>query len=241
MKKKWLILLIVLVLAFLASNYINWKCVYTILPHITAGKYKTIKKDINLDYAGIGQKKVEHKDGYFTTFTTQGKNPKTYLEYKQNGTASWSNEKYWDGVMADTGCGITAMATILSGYQKEFTPEDLRQKYFPVLKGDNIPKELSNFGIKNSGFYYDTTNLSNLSIQNHLQTNRPILICVWNKPTPNRWTTASHYMVLLASDNKGNVYVSNPNGLEHNSKSSGWYDINEVTPYIAKVLYIESY
>lgn len=39
----------------------------------------------------------------------------------------------------------------------------------------------------------------------------------------------------------GKVYVSNPNGLQNNSKSSGWYDINEVTPYIAKALYIESY
>lgn len=30
-------------------------------------------------------------------------------------------------------------------------------------------------------------------------------------------------------------------GGENDSKSSGWYDINEVTPYIAKALYIESY
>lgn len=241
MKKKWLILFIIMVAILLAKNYINWDNLSNIVPTITTSEYKTIKKDVNSNYTGIGQKKVENKDGYFTTFTTEEKNQKTYKEYKQNGTASWSSQKYWDGVMADTGCGITAMATILSGYHHDTTPEDLRQKYFPVLKGDKIPKELSNLGIQNSGFYYDTTHLSNLSIQNHLQTNRPILICVWNKPTANRWTTASHYMVLLASDNKGNVYVSNPNGLEHNSKSSGWYDIDEVTPYIAKILYIESY
>jgi hypothetical protein len=37
------------------------------------------------------------------------------------------------------------------------------------------------------------------------------------------------------------VYISNPNGLENSSKSSGWYNFNEVTPYIAKALYIESY
>lgn len=30
-------------------------------------------------------------------------------------------------------------------------------------------------------------------------------------------------------------------GGENDSKSSGWYDINEVTPYIAEALYIESY
>ena len=48
-------------------------------------------------------------------------------------------------------------------------------------------------------------------------------------------------MVLLASDNNGKVYVSNPNGLENTEKSSGWYDFDEVTPFIAKALYIEDY
>ena len=51
--------------------------------------YKIIKKDTNSNYAGIGQKKIKHQDGYFTTFTTEENHPKTYLEYKQNGTSSW--------------------------------------------------------------------------------------------------------------------------------------------------------
>ena len=35
--------------------------------------------------------------------------------------------------MAENGCGITALATILSGYNKNYTPEDLRQQYYPKL------------------------------------------------------------------------------------------------------------
>ena len=35
------------------------------------------------------------------------------------------------------------------------------------------------------------------------------------------------------------VYVSNPNGGKNDSKSSGWYDFDEVVPYIAKALYIK--
>lgn len=111
-----------------------------------------------------------------------------------------------------------------------------------INKYDNLSKELSSvYGIDNSDFYYDSTHLSNKSIINHLKTDRPIIICVWNKPTDNRWTTASHYMALLATDGNNMVYVSNPNGLENNSKSSGWYNINEITPYLAKALYIEEY
>lgn len=200
--------------------------------------YEIIKQDENSNYSGVGQNKVNDKDGYFTTFTTS--NNKVYKEYKQNGNSSWSNSKYWDNTMETDGCGITAISIILSGYGKNLTPEDFRKEYYPVLNSDRIPSILSDtYGIDNSGFLYDSSSLSNEAIQSHLEKDKPILICVWNKPSSNRWTTASHYMVLLASDGNDMVYVSNPNGLENSSKSSGWYDINEVTPYIAKVLYIE--
>lgn len=207
-----------------------------------AKHYSVIKQDNNEKYQGIGQEKVQNKDGYFTTFTTIDSYLKTYKEFKQNGTSSWSKNSYWGGTMEENGCGITSLAIILSGYGKNVTPEDLRKKYYPVLDSNKISQELSKtYHIKNSDFVYDTKHLSNDYILEYLQTNRPILVCLWNKPSDNRWTTASHYMVLLASDNGNMVYVSNPNGLENNSKSSGWYDINEITPYLAKALFIESY
>lgn len=200
-------------------------------------KYDIIKQDINTNYSGIGQKKVSNQDGYFTTFTDSS--GKVYKEFKQNGTSSWSDKKYWDGKMKDTGCGITAMSIILSGYNFNVTPEDLRKEYYPVLNGDEISKKLSKiYKINNTDFYYDSVSLSEKKLTEHLQKDKPILICVWNKPSDNRWTTASHYMVLLAADNFGKVYISNPNGLDNTSKSSGWYDFDEVTPYIAKALYI---
>ena len=201
-----------------------------------SNNYKIIKKDTNKNYPGIGQEKVKNKDGYFTTFTTEDNYKKTYIEYKQNGNSSWSNKEYWGGTMAKNGCGITVMSIILSGYGKDYTPEDLREMYYPVMDYEKLSSELSStFGIKNSDFYYDSEHLSDESIIKHLQTNRPIIICVWNNPTNNRWTTASHYMVLLAADNNNMVYVSNPNGLENDSKSSGWYNIDEIKPYIATI------
>ena len=205
--------------------------------------YDIIKID-NIDsYSGIGQKKVKNKDGYFTTFTTDKNNyKKTYIEYKQNGDSSWSNNEYWGSTMSENGCGITVMSIILSGYGKNYSPEDLRKKYYPVMDYENFSIELSKtFDIKNSDFYYDSVHLSKKSIVSHLSTNRPIIVCVWNKPNNNRWTTASHYMALLATDGNNMIYVSNPNGLENDSKSSGWYDINEIVPYLAKALYIEDY
>ena len=234
-KKRLIIFIVLLYLIFILiknfPNFINF--------HFFSG-YKIIKQDTNSNYSGIGQTKVKNQDGYFETFTTEN-NEKTYIEYKQNGNASWAQNEYWGGTMEENGCGITAISIILSGYGKKLTPENLRKKYYPVLNSEKISPELSSFGIENSDFYFDSKHLSSESIEEHLQSNRPILICVWNKPQENRWTSASHYMVLLATDGKGKVYVSNPNGSENDSKSSGWYKISEITTYLAKALYIESF
>ena len=230
--------IILIIIIFFISKLINIYSTYS------KEKYenKNIAEEKNLNYSGIGQEKVGGKDGYFTTFTTISENKKVYKEYKQNGEASWANNDYWGGNMKDNGCGITAMAIILSGYGREETPEELRKKYYPVLAYENLSKELENtFGIENSDFYYDSIHLSEEKLTEHLSTNRPVLICVWNKPKKNRWTTESHYMVLLATDGKEKVYISNPNGLENTNKNSGWYKFDDVVPYIAKAMYIETY
>ena len=242
-KKKIIVLILfIFLLVYLYYNYIFSGIGQNLDIFNFSGGYKVIKQDTNKNYSGIGQEKVKNKDGCFTTFTTEDNYKKTYIEYKQNGNSSWSNKEYWGGTMAENGCGITVMSIILSGYGKDYTPEDLREMYYPVMDYDKFSHELSStFGIKNSDFYYDSVHLSDDSIIEHLQSNRPIVVCVWNSPTDNRWTTASHYMVLLAADSNNMLYVSNPNGLENDSKSSGWYDIDEITPYLAKAIYIEDY
>ena len=213
LKKFILFLLIIgLIIYFYNRNDNSTSNDFNFSDILKSSDYKTIKLDENKNYSGIGQEKIKNKDGYFTTFTTIDNHKKTYIEYKQNGNSSWSNKEYWGGTMAENGCGITVMSIILSGYNKDFSPEDLRKKYYPVINYDNLSNELSStYGIKNSDFYYDSVHLSNKNITEHLKTNRPIIVCVWNKPTDNRWTTASHYMALLATDDNGKVYVSNPN------------------------------
>lgn len=103
-------------------------------PTISANdaKYGIVKKDNNPDYTGIGQEQVTGKNGYFTTFSTVARNPaqidnsaipastkvssneKVYKEYKQNGSATWAQNPYWEGTMETDGCGITALSIVLS-------------------------------------------------------------------------------------------------------------------------------
>ena len=198
-------------------------------------KYKVnIGDDTNKNYSAEGKTKIEGKDGYQTVFKSENR---TYNEYKQNEIASWAQNSYWGGTMEENGCGITAMSIILSGYGIKETPEDLRKKYFPHLDGEDICKELKGYGIDNSDFVFSTVYFSKSKIIKHLEKDKPILICVWDKPDL-RWTEKSHYMVLLATDGKNKVYVSNPNGTKYES-ASGWYETGEILPYIAKALFIE--
>lgn len=206
---------------------------------IDPSPYTTIKMDANENYSGVGQEKISG-EGYFTKFTTVDANKKIYTEYKQN-LEPWKNNEYWNGNMEDYGCGITAMSIVLSGYGQSLTPEDLREKYYPRLDYSKLSKELKSYGVDNTDFYFDAKSLSSENIIDHLKTNRPIIVCIWNKPEENRFTSKSHYMVLLAATDDGKVYISNPNGEEDNYRSSGWYYIDEILPYLAKAMYITSY
>ena len=182
MKKRKILMLLIIILGMfiffrnISFNNISYRLNKFVSKITNTSEYKAIKQDINKNYSGIGQEKVKNKDGYFTTITTIENHKKTYIENKQNADSSWSNNQYWGGTMAENGCGITALATILSGYNKNYTPEDLRQQYYPKLNYDILSKELSNtFNIKNTDFYYDSVHLSKEKLQEHLKTNRPIL------------------------------------------------------------------
>lgn len=213
--------------------------------HIISNNFNNISLRIeglskNILYEGIGQEKVEGKDGYDTIFTTV--DGKIYKEYKQTGQASWKNKSYWGGTFEENGCGLSAIATLASGYKLNYTPEDLRKRYIKFqgehLEGDQMSDEIEKYlGISNTDFLYDDIYFKKDYVIEHLKKNKPILICVWNKPD-NKWTTSSHYMLILATDCQNKIYISNPNGLYGKIKMSGWYNTEEILPYIAKAMFI---
>lgn len=194
-----------------------------------------IGRNSNSLYKGTGQVKVSNKDGYSTVFVTD--DDRRFIEYKQNGDSSWAQNEYWSGTMEENGCGITSLSIILSGYEIDRTPEDLRKQYMPHLVGNDISKVLKkDFGIENTDFLYTDFYFTKDYIMDKLK-DSPVLICVWDKPD-SRWTKKSHYMVLLASDGENMIYVSNPNGTKEENPS-GWYKSDKILPYIAKALFLE--
>ena len=174
-----------------------------------------------------------------TVDTFEAADGKVYTLYKQYDPR-WAEEEYWGKTMKRKGCGITAVAIILSGYGQKVTPKDLQKKYYPVMAYENMSQELQdNYNLKSSGFYYDSDSLSEEKILKHLKENKPMIVCAWAENGINRWTKNSHYLTLLAADEKDNIYVANPGGRDYGPNKNGWYKASQVVPYLAKVLYIE--
>ena len=218
------ILLILAVCVYLGYEYKthgNLNNVVQVLSQINFTKINSVDASYSANNNAIeGQRKVENQDGYTTTFTTLNKeNQKTYNEYKQNMDSSWSDNSYWGGTMRKNGCGITSLAIVASGYGVDITPEDLREEYYPHLEGEKMPDALRKMGVKCTDFCFHDSYLNKKNVINWLKSNRPIIICVGSKEQ-NDWTESSHYMVLLDINNDGLVYVSNPNGLDGESKAS---------------------
>jgi hypothetical protein len=238
-----LILIIIILLIICYYQYTNFDNLDISVITQILSSIKYTENTFSSEHIIAGQTKIENRDGYTTIFTTlNNKNEKTYIEYKQNlESSSWSENSYWGGTMAQNGCGITSISIIASGYGVNVTPEDLRNKYYPHLDSEKIPEALESLGIKCSDFYYYKTYLSKEYITKWLSSNRPVLVCVDNSKEDNIWTTLSHYMVLLEVDSDGLIYVSNPNGEDGAENASGWYNAEEILPYVVKALFIESY
>lgn len=227
-------LLTLLILIFLII-FISYK---TISLLFTSSNTSNAKETIYTNYEL--ENYIISKDGFSTTYTSNGAYSKTYKEFKQNQNTPWANNPYWGGTMSLNGCGITSIAIIASGYGIDITPEDLRNKYYPHLESENMYIALNELGITCSNFWFTPIYLNEEYILEWLKSDRPILICVDNT-SKNKWTEASHYMVLLGCNQNNLVYLSNPNGEKSTNTASGWYKLNEILPYTAKALFIESY
>ncbi len=148
-------------------------------------------------------------------------NGRTYCEYKQDSGSSWENNKFAGGTMKSSGCSITSVAIILTGYGENVTPEDLRKEVGG--KTTNLVALLQKHGVSCTR---PGKKLSANDIKSHLQTGKPIIVNV-----NGEWTSSTgHYMTLLNYRNHNGeeqVYVSNPGTV--NSSKNGWVALSRIT------------
>lgn len=152
------------------------------------------------------------------TYTVNGR---TYKEYKQDSGSSWERNKFAGGTMKSSGCSITSVAIILTGYGEDVTPEDIRQEVNG--KVTNLVTLLQKHGVN---CQRPGRALTAEQIRGNLQSGKPIIANV-----KGEWTSSSgHYMTLLDyrnKDGKEEVYVSNPGTV--NSSKNGWVALSRIT------------
>lgn len=146
---------------------------------------------------------------------------RTYKNYKQDSGSPWEKNSYAGGTMKSSGCSITSIAIVLSGYGQDVNPEDVRQKVGGKLA--DLVSVLNGYGISTSR---PERALTADEIKTHLGSNKPIIVNV-----NGEWTSSSgHYMVLAGykeSNGEDYVYVINPGTV--NSSKNGWVKLSRIT------------
>ena len=163
-------------------------------------------------------------DGYFQTYTSS--TGRTYKEYKQY-EGSYKHLYYAGGTIADSGCSITAIATVISGYEDNKTPASFSG---PLA---NLSECLRSGGAECSG--YEAADASRLT------SGKPAVVSISGTLVTERGSKyyGGHYIAILDGRNGNEVYVSDPGANDANC--GGWTDVQNIINIVNRgVLYVSN-
>lgn len=175
-----------------------------------------------IEGGGAGGLEGADGSGYRGIHTTA--DGKSYVEYLQYA-GPWAYNSFCGGTMKNSGCSITSVAIILSGFGIDVNPEDLRRRY---PNSTNLESLIESYGLKCEVKTASTTSAN--EILEHLKTGNPVII-----NAGGYWTNSTgHYFPVIEHLSGNKVYVSNPGS----STKTGEYTIDKVFESNKKVLFI---
>ena len=166
--------------------------------------------------------------GYRTKFTTGGR---TFVEYKQGfgNTAPWGNvyvNGWTSGTMGDSGCALTSIAVIATGYGVNISPQDVADL---VNSGEYNWDDL--LGITKhyigKSCEWQTNGDIQHAIINQLKAGKPCMVhTTVNYPR-------GHFLTVLAyNEETQEVYVSNVGGwYDDDPTRNGWQPVEKLSEY----------
>ena len=169
---------------------------------------------------------ADNGDGYSQKYTSS--TGRTYREYKQWMGSYASNlfVYYSPETVAQSGCSITAIATITSGYNNNQTPGTLSSEV-PYLA-----QLLEEGGTKCTRDKADA---------NKLTTGKPALVPISGVLTTERGSKyySGHFIAILDARNGNEVYVSDPGA--NDAVCGGWTNIENIINIVnGSVLYVDN-
>lgn len=189
---------------------------------------------LNRDKSPTKLKKPEYKEnnevGSAGILGTAQVGVKQYDIYTQLSPASWSNTKYGDGTIASDGAGITTLATIISGYGWDVTPETIAKD---VQRGewDLLEEELEKYNIKS----YIEQGVNKEKIIANLKEGNAVIIDA--KGTIGEKNYIGHYVALLAINDDGQILLAD----SASKNNTGWIDEDKIfSAEILAAIYLEN-
>lgn len=165
-------------------------------------------------------------DGYDQVYKSS--TGRTYKDYEQ-WKGKYSIIPFFGGTIEDSGCSITSVATILTGYGKNVTPGDLAGYTYMITA-------FKNYGLNCSSGFEGID-------KKKLTSGKPALVNISGTLVTENGSKyyGGHFIAVLdgrVKNGKYQVYVSDPGA--NNSQCGGWTDVDNLSGILgpSKVVYI---
>ena len=170
-----------------------------------------------------GSAQAASGEGYITTFTAS--NGKTYKDYKQF-IGSYANTIYsYAGTpIHESGCSITAIATILTGYGIDVNPGNLAGHGY-------LSQHFTEHGLSNTGYAAADRDM--------MMYGRPALVSISGKKKKKKGSKyyGGHYIAILDARGSDEVYISDPGS--GNPDLSGWAKVDNIINIVNRgIIYV---
>ena len=167
--------------------------------------------------ASGGSENNEAGDGYKTTFSV---GTRVYKNFKQSD-GSW-NKTYVSGWKAgsnmfNSGCGLTSIAVIATGYGLNVTPGDVAALVNSGQYGyEQLEQILNHYIGKSCNWQYSNINEN---IINQLKAGKPVMV-------HTKYYGGHFFCILAISDDGSQVYVSDVGGYYVGEDRNGWKSLS---------------
>ncbi len=174
-----------------------------------------------------GEIQPDNGDGYYQKYTSS--TGRTYREYKQwaGSYASMIFDYYSPETISQSGCSITSIAVVTSGYNNNQTPGTLASRV------PNLATLLTEGGAQCSG--YEPADAARLT------SGQPAVVSISGTLITERGAKyyGGHYIAILDGRNGNEVYVSDVGA--NDSKCGGWANVQDIINIVNRgVLYVNN-
>ena len=163
---------------------------------------------------------------------------KQYTVYAQGYNDVWGNTPYWTGTYGTDACGITSVATILTGFGVNKNPVDVNNDGI-ITNGNTLLSQLKD-QLSKYGLYCSKTVFSNDAVIENLKKGNPVLVNLHNSNIGNNYYNG-HYVALLGISDDGKIFLADSAGASvAGGNNTGYFEQDKILPALCECIIISN-